>query len=109
MEHTKGEWKIHKITKHNETHTAFTICVDKGHDVDVVAAIKDDFICQASAEANARLIAAGPDLLEACEYADKALNICLRYLLGTGPQPNPEELSEAPIKLKAAITKATKE
>lgn len=49
------------------------------------------------------------DLVEACKRADKALNICLRYLLGTGPQPNPEDLSEAPIKLKAALAKVEKE
>lgn len=45
------------------------------------------------------------DLLAACEEAEKALNLCLRYFLGTGPQPNPDDLTEAPIKLRAAIAK----
>lgn len=47
-----------------------------------------------------------PDLLKACKTADIALNKCIRYFLGTGPQPEPEELVDAPIQIKAAIAAA---
>jgi len=53
-----------------------------------------------------RVEKAAPALLAACEDADKALNICARYFLGTGPQPEPEELAPVAIKLREVIAEA---
>ncbi len=58
------------------------------------------------ADANACLIAAAPDLLEACETQRTALDLCIRYFLGKGPQPDPEALALAEIRGGSAIAKA---
>jgi len=49
---------------------------------------------------------AAPDLLKACKETEKALSICIRYFLGTGPQPDPDELALAPMLLQEVIAEA---
>lgn len=46
------------------------------------------------------------ELVDALEIADKALIVCLRYFLGTGPQPTPEQFADIPTKIQAALAKA---
>jgi hypothetical protein len=74
-------------------------------------------IADCSTEANAEFIVLAcnsyekdqqliDDLVDACEWTDTTLNACTRYFLGTGPQPQPEELAEVIVKLKAVLAAA---
>lgn len=56
-------------------------------------------------QANANLIAAAPDMRVACELADEALRLCLRYFMDTGRQPEPEDLTDAQTALALALGK----
>lgn len=46
------------------------------------------------------------ELLDALEAADLALNICAKYLLNTGPIPEPEGTALTIIQIKQAIANA---
>jgi len=85
--------------------------ITRGHMSGPVARICDisDF-CEANEDPavaldNARLIAAGPPLLDACRKAHEALLGCCRFLLGTGPQPTPESMHEATRATRSALAK----
>jgi len=87
MEHTKGIWKI-KHTQNVFSETGRLVASCSGHQQNF-----DEAQNTAENEANARLIAAAPDLLEACK---EALSIIEKY-------------SDVPVHifaLKEAIAKA---
>lgn len=56
--------------------------------------------------ANVALITAAPDLLDACKEQRRALGKCIRFLLGTSPQPTPQDVASAELKAASAIAKA---
>ena len=90
MEHTPGPWSVGREGwKHQSVYSA------SGRFLADVSLFYDD------AEANARLIAAAPDLLEALQLLDQAHN---------GPWTGPEQLGYIRIaeeKARAALAKAT--
>lgn len=67
--HTPGPWTV------SHPAISFQITAGKIHVADafakVSAGISDKYILESEAEANARLIAAAPDLLDACKQAVK--------------------------------------
>lgn len=96
MSHTKGEWKIMPYTRRD------------GDNIRWVKAVRGKRhipICQTfspCAEANARLIAAAPDLLELCEeFMERADDGSADF-----DDPVPGSIF---LRAKAAIAKATKE
>lgn len=91
MKHTKGEWKwINQTTQSGDyykvTGEAVSVCNITTRD-------------SKQAEANAKLIAAAPELLEACE---QAFNMCDMLRM-----PTESDLKNMATFLKAAINKAT--
>src|SRR5690349_20567172 len=93
--HTKGEWRLNGNGVHI-THGNVGTCVACAYDPEHPSQLTEE--CRA----NARLIAAAPDLLSACELALKRID------------PNPdagtaleEWAAEACYALSAAIAKAT--
>jgi len=47
------------------------------------------------------------DLLEAGRAMDAVLHVCARYLLGNGPQPQPDDISGPLVAWAQAIARAT--
>lgn len=100
MSHTKDEWKVFNLTDvFTDTDKLgkgdIQICDCNVHKVILET---DKELSLEEAEANARLIAAAPDLLEACEEVIK------NELHGITPY-----FDEAIRKVEAAISKAKKE
>lgn len=52
------------------------------------------------------LIHAAGDLQEVCKTAKAALNTCIRFLLETGPQPEPVPMARATTQIDKALAKA---
>ena len=80
MKHTPGPWKYHKCDstgEQNSPQRMYVIAVGdhKGVVVDEVLSC-----CADNQEANARLIAAAPDLLEACKFGLNLLCQCCKSL-----------------------------
>ena len=91
MKHTKGEWKwINQTTQSGDYYKV------TGETVSVCNITTRD---SKQAEANAKLIAAAPELLEACE---QAFNMCDMLRM-----PTESDLKNMANFLKAAINKAT--
>ena len=65
MYHTPGQWRVER------TAGGFEVCSDDGETDSLVAVVYS--VLDEQKEANARLIAAGPDMLEALEQAEIAL------------------------------------
>ena len=63
---TEGEWIIDKKRD--------TVCIDILCNDEVVATCWDDYDCVDQLRANAKLIAAAPDMLEALEYIIESIN-----------------------------------
>jgi len=61
------------------------------------------------AEDYEKLEALNKQLLDACKESKNALNRCVRFLLGTGQQPTPEEMGEAVLIIDAAIEATERE
>ena len=76
MKHTKGKWIIHGLQKGKNGYRDWnTYCVRSGKTNVHIATIGDvDRYYEKQNRANARLIAAAPDLLEACKGLTKAIN-----------------------------------
>ena len=69
MNYTKGEWKVEqKDEKHGLFFDGFTLSV-KTKDLIIALCDRDKWDHKKERLANANLIAAAPELLEACEYA----------------------------------------
>jgi len=64
MKHTPGPWRINKATVHTRSENPYTIESANG---------KKCIVWGMRHKANARLIAAAPDLLEACQYVIEQL------------------------------------
>lgn len=95
--HTPGPWKVeaHKHIEYGDTkYCSHAIKTDDSAGFQI-ATVMEDFECDA--EANARLIAAAPELLEACEALSSIEHI---EQTSTGP------LRDALLKARAAIAKA---
>lgn len=93
-QHTSGPWEARR-------YAIYAPIPEGGGTIFMVALIRDVpsySYCTGEKEANARLIAAAPDLLEACE---KALDLFPHYPEGSAG----EEITSL---IKAAITKAYK-
>lgn len=97
MSHTLGKWEIYDKTSvfayNKSTHNHFGINIYGGCHCNKC---KNEIATQEELEANARLIASAPELLEACK---EALNVLEEFGYGT--------TGEA-IKVKQAIAKAEK-
>lgn len=101
--HTPGPW----VLVHDEP---YSMSIEAGGErVPGLKAWLDDACYDANPEriANAQLAAAAPDLLHAGTVQHSALLSCLRYLLGNGPRPDPEELAAAEQMWLAAESKAS--
>ncbi len=90
VKHTPGPWRTSGVY------------IDSDHGTVGHANFSDD-LTAGSPAANARLIAAAPDLLEAAEWADKALE---RYVDALGLDQTDEAALIALYKIKDAIARA---
>jgi len=102
VEHTPGPWSVAPIREQFGTEYCIQFTTPDGDKGMIVYSMpKGASNCEVGAEltANARLIAAAPDLLEACEALDE-----WDGSLGEGC----EALEDARIAARAAITKAKK-
>ena len=104
--HTPGPWRLEKqVAGRDWTSIGAPVATVGGEalceSVEFIVGTVSDFgpHGEQETEANARLIAAAPDLLEACEYAVEHAEGLRR---GT-----PQELSIYVVKLSEAIDKAT--
>lgn len=102
--HTEGPWRSSCMVMDADDWTALNASGPKGSVIDIVqrgqdviAAVWCGDDCDGEEAANARLIAAAPDLLEALEDAERALTAC-----------NFDETSNTMRDIRAAIAKATK-
>jgi len=98
---TKGEWKCFGIVNHLQHHTYYKVGNSTTEDV------RDgESVCNITTrnterqEANAKLIAAAPELLEACKIA---FSICDKLQM-----PTEFEIEALKVDLKNAIEKALK-
>jgi hypothetical protein len=74
MKHTKGPWKIGWWKHDFANHHGASIRLGNGFIIAGVFSGKDDWLQRdKKTEANARLIAAAPDLLKACKAVDEWL------------------------------------
>jgi hypothetical protein len=89
-EHTPGEWRAHNV--HVAAHDVGTLEKDGYNDHCIVEAADGRDLKEA--QANARLIAAAPDLLEAC-----------KLMIGYGPGKMPDGRDTDDV-LRAAAAKA---
>lgn len=99
-QHTGGEWTVEDGDEYvREASTGATIarvCEDDGH-------ISTRHRRPMPAKANARLIAASPDLLDACKEARQLIH----WLTENFTSETPRRVPETVTKLVAAIAKAT--
>ena len=93
MEHTPGPWTAHRIGNEGPKGLAFRIESGSGEPKENEVAVTYYKPYWEQADANAKLIAAAPDLLSACEVAVLAL---------THEPINPDDIEF----IKAAIAKA---
>ncbi len=101
MEHTKGPWTIDR--KIDLSHGASVLVRVDGIGIAEVWKTDDrilSFTKDTTAEANARLIAAAPDLLAACEVGLSVVNTKLYF------NPDDEIAQEQKKIIEAAIAKA---
>lgn len=104
-EHTPGPWhsETSEYTASDGVYECWAVCADGGGDVAIVTVQRDhdsltgDAIPDAEAEANARLIAAAPDMLKALRQITANIH----------PNYNPLELAHGMDLARAAIAKAT--
>jgi hypothetical protein len=77
MSYTKGEWKVERVPIQSAggSNTCFQIGPFKACIYDDWRQYQEYGISTLENEANAKLIAAAPDLLEACELALSLLNL----------------------------------
>lgn len=69
MEHTKGEWKVNPTEDIDNFHIG---CICRFQTLGI-ANVEIEYTGEPEALANARLIAAAPDLLAACKYTIEKL------------------------------------
>jgi hypothetical protein len=92
--HTPGPWRIHRLTD------GWPVITSEAHDIADLRLNGNGLV---HAEANARLIAAAPDLLEALDYLlEQTVDMDLKYGIGLS-----EGEEEARSKALTAIAKAT--
>ena len=116
MEHTKGKWIYHKsdVAPHFGDYlinvSGHISCIVRVYAGDMGTDAKGNahHICQC-VNGREKLQALSKQLLDACKVSKNALNVCVRFLLGTGEQPTPEEMGEAVLIINAAIEAAEKE
>lgn len=108
--HTPGPWGYEPIPA--DAHTDPDIMLDEsfrfwivGAGGDVLALVEADPHGDAEAEANARLMAAAPELVEACELFTRAAHET-RDLLNDRGLPCPASIALAAEKARNAIAKA---
>lgn len=92
MKHTPGPWYVYKQSV-------------RGDDGNIVALTESDYRTPEQEDANARLIAAAPELLQVCKDELEAI----RVWLSANPTPNADVVDGMFIsiqKLKAVITRA---
>ena len=107
--HTPGPWAVFpdSVSEAPEDHVAVVIWPNRGSDEDAVCEVYGELTGPdyerplAEQMANARLIAAAPDLLEAARQAF--------HLMNTSGQPEERPVSDVMAALAAAICKATGE
>jgi len=113
--HTKGPWTIDNGPKSLDAdHRLFEIhslTGGKTNDGNVIAIVVGDIFdhtvpLKNQAEANARLIAAAPDLLEACKKAYNTLSEA-RDLATDDENFDPTDIDDTLNKIHAACSKAT--
>lgn len=96
--HTAGPWAVLPATRVRPA-----LIVGPTDDGDEIGTIReDDYLGGEEAAANARLIAAAPELLEACQSMDADLNDPGCWI-GALMSPNPKTVDL----IRAAIAKAT--
>jgi len=102
IKHTKGEWKYVINTKGNGT-PQIQVKIPGKNPITLGFIGEDDCLvptcCKVDDHANAKLIAAAPELLEACNWAVTELE---------DTNSTPDTLYDTLQKLKNAINKATK-
>lgn len=99
---TPGPWAAEKAETWQKR-----IRVNAHDGLDEVAGVYSDDIDFDEAKANARLIAAAPELLEALQAADRILWMAEKYAEGGGSGgPEQRDYDEAAPLIKAALAKA---
>lgn len=101
--HTPGPWSVNGLDQPHDKDRTVCFRTKAGNPFYVACVYGEGVLVSPSPErlANARLIAAAPDLLEACKAA-------LEKICGNGQDGNYGEHQENPLpsKLRAAISKA---
>ena len=92
-EFTKGEWKVNPTGDINNFHIG---CICRFQTLGI-ADVETEYTGEPEALANARLIAAAPDLLEACEKAQKVFGFIAENYKSAPHFPNAERLVETAI------------
>lgn len=97
--HTPGPWEIVRTEPSSHGVGRFKIISGQWSVAETFCGINEE-------EANARLIAAAPDLLEACEASLNALVGIIESDYQTRSNPRPADNDPAVVLLRAAIAKA---
>lgn len=101
--HTPGPWHLIDHAFPGRNHRDRSIVDDHGN---TIVAVLGEGVADCIRDANAKLLASAPSLLAACKAQEDALNKCIRYFLGTGLQPDPEDFTDVTTQACAAIRKA---
>ena len=108
-EHTKGPWAVEGDDESVPGVPCIGIASAEKRICDVASTLNDDDDWQLTGEdrANARLIAAAPELLEALELADQFISNGIEFGYILMPEPEtPDSAHDAPGIIRAAIAKA---
>jgi len=103
--HTPGPWKVGQYLGSLSSFHVHMDAGDKGRGIDVVEAVAG--ITTEQRLANARLIAAAPELLETLSKTLKTIEEALAY--GYLPAGTEQELEAQASEIRSAIAKATGE
>ena len=95
-QHTAGPWTPHA-----------TSVAKEGKDYEYTIASVSSILPNDEARANARLIAAAPELLEACKAAKQAIANAISFVNDEAAPTSSTEISTLFAQLYAAIAKAT--
>ena len=95
MKHTPGPWEVSKI---GNPYDQFMIYAESDSGRNICVAVEG--------ESNAALIAAAPDLLEACKEIKAEISNCIEFINDRTPSTDQQTISKLYSKLGKLIDKA---
>ena len=97
MTHTPGPW-------HTDESKSFYV-FGPGSLAEQAGVENGPFVCNASTKANARLIAAAPEMFEACKAALDLISVCRQYFPKSVKNPDRFQLENTCATLFKALSK----